>query len=126
MKILVDRYMASVGSKHRATTIRPACAAMTPRAARWISSEMAQKQHAAPRATALLEFHQNDGKTGASCERPACPFSVNPLRGVAKRRLVHLLRIPAHAPPIRGAIDRMRGAAPDHPHDTRIDLGIYG
>ncbi|HKT62920.1 MULTISPECIES: hypothetical protein [Burkholderia] len=81
MKILVDRYMASVGSKHRATTIRPACAAMTPHAARWISSEMAQKQHAAPRATALLEFQQNDGKTEAQLRAASLPFQRQPVAG---------------------------------------------
>ncbi|HDR9501136.1 MULTISPECIES: hypothetical protein [Burkholderia cepacia complex] len=60
MKILVDRCMASVESKHRAIAVRSACAAGTPRALRWISSEMAQMQHAARGATTLLDFQQND------------------------------------------------------------------
>ncbi|MBN3784692.1 hypothetical protein G3O06_45390 [Burkholderia sp. Ac-20345] len=67
MKILVGRCMASVESKHRAIAVLSACAAMTPRAARWISSEMAQKQHVARRATTLLEFQQNDWN---ACTRP--------------------------------------------------------
>ncbi|EMD9443477.1 hypothetical protein E2P84_19450 [Burkholderia cepacia] len=60
MKILVDGCMASVDSKHHANAVLPACAAIAPHAARWISSEMPQMQHAARGSAALLEIQQND------------------------------------------------------------------
>ncbi|MEB2609323.1 hypothetical protein SB461_22795 [Burkholderia cenocepacia] len=65
MKILVDGCMASVDSKHHANAVLWACAVFAPLAARWISSEMPQMQHAARDAPALLEIQQNDWNAGA-------------------------------------------------------------
>ncbi|MCA8091885.1 hypothetical protein LGM65_13435 [Burkholderia anthina] len=92
MKILVDRCMAFVESKHHAIAVPPACAPMTPRAACWISSEMEQKQHTARRATTLLYFQQNDWY---ACTRPGSfgrRFRRKPLPGRPERPLARLLR----------------------------------
>ncbi|EML1600946.1 MULTISPECIES: hypothetical protein [Burkholderia] len=84
MKILVDGCMASVDSKHHANTGLSACAVIAPRAARWISSEMPQMQHAARGAAALLEIQQNDWNAGAHAAASGLCFRRQAVMGRAR------------------------------------------
>lgn len=109
--------MASVDSKHHANTGLSACAVIAPRAARWISSEMPQMQHAARGAAALLEIQQNDWNAGAHAAASGLCFRRQAVMGAPERPLARQLQSPAHALPSRAAADPMR-AAPDHTHNN--------
>ncbi|HIE1301883.1 MULTISPECIES: hypothetical protein [Burkholderia] len=115
MKILVDGCMASVDSKHRANAVLSACAAIAPHAARWISSEMPQMQHAVGRAAALLEIQQNDWN--------ACARAVLPRRCFKRQAFAGRARAPIGTPVAK---PRSRTAEPRrHRSDARHRAGPH-
>ncbi|HEB3533486.1 TPA: hypothetical protein RZC51_005047 [Burkholderia cenocepacia] len=115
MKILVDGCMASVDSKHHANAVLSACAAIAPHAARWISSDMPQMQHAAHGAAALLEIQQNDWN--------ACARAVSPGRCFRRQTVAARARAPIGTPVAK---PRSRTAEPRrHRSDARRRAGPH-
>ncbi|WP_185733820.1 hypothetical protein [Burkholderia sp. Bp8986] len=126
MKILVDGCMVSVDSKHHANAVPSACAAIAPRAARWISSEMPQMQHAARCATALLEFQQNDWNACARAASSGRCFRPPSVAGRARAPIGTPVAKPRSrtAEPRRHRLDTRHRAGPHA--QQRFDLGIDG
>ncbi|WP_249182069.1 hypothetical protein [Burkholderia cenocepacia] len=117
MKILVDGCMVSVDSKHHANAVLSARAVFAPLAARWISSEMPQMQHAARDAPALLEIQQNDWNAGARAASSGRCIRRQTVAGRARAPI----GTPVAKPRSRTAEPqrhRFGGAAPDHTHNN--------